>query len=251
MTSTSFTKDQPAEILSDERGVRLVRLDFYHDSYGGTYEHLAQLAEGLVTLTHMSNDHKPKKFMLDPNSMTRLAVAWLAFMDDCQTKEDAEKAKFQAETNLVKERAKAIGAIMTDYAPESNYGTFNLAWPVGHPLERFNRHWTHGNENLDISSVQDRLKHVEEHAQEAQIEAVENPRHISDYEQQVRRAHEVGGFLTSDSDDEGARQEYSLSFAAPHHFATFWRKGYELTAGQVEYRLNYVEGVMQQQALQK
>lgn len=249
--TVSFAKDQPAEILSDERHIRLVRLDFYHDTYGGTHEYLAQLGEGMVKLIHMSDDAKPKIAHIDPNNMTRLAIAWLAFMDDCKAAEDKEQAKYQAEIDTVKLRAIAVGAVMTDYNPGSNYGTFNLSWPMGHALERYNRHWTYGNENLALDDVQDRLKTVEKHVEEAQTEAVENPRHISDYEQQVRRAHEIDAELMRSSSDGREHDGYRLIFKAGHPFARFWNIETGLTPGQVEYRLNYVEGVMQQQALQK
>ena len=238
--STSFTKDQSAEILHDERGIRLVRLDFYYGTHGSTIEILAELGEGLVTLTQMNNEGKPRRFSLDPNNMTRLAVAWLAFLDDCKAAEEQDKADYQAKIEATRERAKAVGAQMIDYSDNPTYGTFNLSWPATHPLSHINRRWT-DNENLSLPEVHGRLKCVEDHMKYVQTGAVTDKCDISTFEQLDARAYAVDATLLRD-----APGYYSFTFLPEHPFFGFWNSCELLTAGQVEYRLRYVEGVMRQ-----
>ncbi len=179
MSPTSFTPDQAAEILHDERSLRLVRLDFYYDTHNmQTHETLAQLGEGLVTIITLDSADKPKKYTIGTENMTRLAQAWLKFLLDCELKVEAERAEFQAQIDATRLRAIALGASMTLDTQHDTYDTFTLIWPSDHPLNRFNRQWSYGNTNLCLDDVQDRLKHAEE-------------RYISAFERQADRAKAV------------------------------------------------------------
>jgi hypothetical protein len=228
------------EILKDIDGLRIVRLDYHFSNYESEVL-LAQLGEGLCTLTQMRSDHKPKNFTIDPQNMDRLTAAWLQFRADNLAREKTEQAEFQAQIDATRLRAIALGASMT---LDMQYDTFTLIWPDNSPLEHFNTRWVCGNTNLSLDDAAHRLKCAEEHREKAQTEAMDDKHYISTFERQRDRAKAVGGYLTADADEHDERTRYLLTFTVEHPFFNFWAKGDELTPGLVEYRLRYVEGVM-------
>ncbi len=128
---------KPAEILYDEDGLRLVRLEFaYNGQYNGTNELLAELRAGLVTLKSARFDTKKvKHFCLSPTEMDTLAQAWQQFRQDQDVKEATKKVEYQAEIQTLIERAAAVGGTLVHYAEdERNYESFALTWPADHPI---------------------------------------------------------------------------------------------------------------------
>ncbi|HEY5003437.1 MAG TPA: hypothetical protein VII61_09815 [Ktedonobacteraceae bacterium] len=231
------------EILHEERGLRVVRLDFTHYGYESE-DVLAQLGEGLVTLTRMRSDHKPKNFTIDPQNMDRLTTAWLQFRADNLAKLEAEKAVFWDEIEETRKRAQALGADMASYLTSSDYTNFTLKWPDSSPLAPFNHRWM-SNTDLSLGSVQSRLETVEKHIQSVQDEAVDDKREISSTAEFIRRAELISAnFSMTDETDVNGVSAYGLTFPEDHPFYKFWERSYFLTPGQVEYRLRYVEGVL-------
>jgi hypothetical protein len=234
------------ETLKDIDGLRIVRLDYHFSNYESEVL-LAQLGEGLCTLTQMRSDHKPKNFTIDPSNMDKLTTAWLQFRADNLAKLEAEKASFWDEIEETRKRAEKIGADMSSYLTSSDYTNFTLKWPDSSPLFSFNHRWM-PNTDLSLGSVQNRLEVVEKHIQSVQDEACDK-RDISSTHELLRRAEAVDGYFTCEYDNP--ESGCVLAFSEGHPFYNFWHQIDNLTAGQVEYRLRYVEGVMQQQAAQK
>lgn len=84
------TQTKAAEILKDVNGARLVRLDFYYGEEIGIHEYLAEFNEDAVTLRYINSGAVPERFRLEPETMTRLALAWLQFQGDQEAKAQRE-----------------------------------------------------------------------------------------------------------------------------------------------------------------
>lgn len=223
------------EILHDQDGLRVVRLECGYIPYHGGYDFLAEMGAGLVTITHMHSKNKPRSFSLSPANMTRLAHAWLAFTAKQEHEKEIEQAEYRGQVAAMKERAKTLYATVE----EDVDGLFTLIFengPLAHVYRRFQT-----NVCLDLDDVKERLNAAQKMREEAQTG--DCSKGVSNYQ-----VDEADLQRRLDKLDVELHREapgyYSLSFYEDHMFADFWHSNELMSIGQVEYRLRYMEGVL-------
>jgi hypothetical protein len=232
------------EILHEKDGTRtaLLSRSCHQDSLKQT---IVTMDEEQAIFAQMVSDGKNRRFRLSGREVEAFIEAWTKHKADAQAKAEAGQAEWDAKIEATRKRAEAVGALLTGYNP------YTLTWPAGSPLERYNRQWVTGNSGLYLSDVQGRLKQVEEHMQEVQIQddskGVSN--YTMDYDQLVKRAQAIGALFLESSPHPG-RERYTLAFRDDHPFFGFWKEHHNLTLGQVGYRVRYVEHVMRQTAME-